>query len=138
MAVKSVNRILPDTYFKLVKQFPLTHIRDEDHLGSAHNIIDQLLRENLDEGAREYLNVLTNLVETYEDEHAPVPDASEGDVLRELLRVNKITQVRLSKKVGISQSTISAVLNGSRTLTKQQMLDLAKFFRVSPAAFLPG
>ena len=42
------------------------------------------------------------------------------------------------KKVGIAQSTISAVLNGSRKLTKAHVLKLAEFFNVAPAAFLPS
>lgn len=40
----------------------------------------------LDRGAQEYLDALSDLIATYEDEHAPIPDASESDVLRELMR----------------------------------------------------
>ena len=138
MAVQTVTRRLPDTYFELVKQFPLTRIRDDEHLNEAQQVIDRLLEENLDEGAQEYLDVLTDLVETYEDAHESIPDASEADVLRELMRSNGFGQSSLSKKVGISQSTISAVLNGIRSLTKEQIITLAAFFRVSPAAFLPS
>jgi hypothetical protein len=29
-----------NTYFRLVKQFPLTHIRDDDHLAEAQEMID--------------------------------------------------------------------------------------------------
>jgi HTH-type transcriptional regulator/antitoxin HigA len=136
--VARAARTLPASYFKLVKQFPLTHIRDDDHLGAAQTMIDRLLEEDLDEGAQEYLNVLTDLVESYEDEQFPIPDASEADVLRELMRSNGLSQPRLAREVGIAQSTLSAVLNGSRSLTKGQVLALARFFRVSPAAFLPA
>jgi HTH-type transcriptional regulator/antitoxin HigA len=128
----------PDTYFELVKQFPLTHVRDDDHLEAAQEVIDRLLQEDLDEGAQEYLGALTDLVETYEGEHVPIPGASEADVLRELMRANGLSQGRLQKAVGISQSTISAVLNGARSLTKEQVIALARYFRVSPAAFLPS
>ncbi len=138
MAVRSVRPKLPDTYFKLVKQFPLTRIRDSEHLEAAQQMIDYLLQEKLHEGAQEYLDVLTDLVEAYEDEHEPIPDACEADVLQELMRSNGLSQARLSKKVGISQSTISAVVNGSRSLTKGQIITLGKFFHVSSAAFLPS
>jgi len=138
MAFEPTPRTLPDTYFALVRQFPLTHIRDEDHLAGAQEVIERLLQEDLDEGAQEYLDALADLVEAYEDEHDPVPDASEADVLRELMRSNQLSQAALAKRVGIAQSTISAVLNGTRSLTKEQVVALAKFFHVSPGAFLPA
>ena len=130
-------RGLSDTYFKLVKQFPLTHLRDAAHVEAAQAFLDELLEEKLDAGAQAYVDVLTDLVEAFEDGHEPFPCASEADVLRELLRVNGLSQPQAAKKVGISQSTISAVLNGARSLTKDQVIRLAKFFRVSPGAFLP-
>src|SRR5437870_11068477 len=133
MAVKA-TRTLPD----LVRRFPLTHIRDDGHLAAAQEMIDRLLEEERDEGAQEYLDALTDLVETYEDEHEPIPDASEADVLRELIRSNGLSQGRLAKEVGMAQSTISAVVNGSRSLTRAQVVRLAKFFHVSAAAFLPA
>jgi HTH-type transcriptional regulator/antitoxin HigA len=136
MAIKIATRTLPDTYFQLVKQFPLTHIRDKD-LDAAQAMIDRLLEKNLDRGAQEYLDALTDLVETYEDEHESFADVSEADVLRELMRSNGLSQPKLAKAVRISQSTISAVLNGARSLTKKQVVTLANYFHVSPGAFLP-
>jgi HTH-type transcriptional regulator/antitoxin HigA len=129
---------LPDTYFERVREFPLTHIRDDGHLIAAQEQIDRLLEEDLDRGAQEYLDALTDLVEAYEDRHAMIPDATEADVLRELMRSRGLSQLRLTKAVGIAQSTLSAVLNGTRSLTKEQVVQLAQFFQVSPAAFLPS
>jgi HTH-type transcriptional regulator / antitoxin HigA len=138
MAVKTRARTMPDTYFELVKRFPLTRIRDDHHLAAAQKLIDELLQQNLDKGEQAYLDVLTDLVEIYEDEHHPIPDASEADVLRELMAANRLTQQQLGKQVKISQSTISAILNGHRSLTREQMTTLAKFFHISSAVFLPA
>jgi HTH-type transcriptional regulator/antitoxin HigA len=107
-------------------------------LEAAQEVLDKLLTEDLDWGAQEYLDALTDLVETYEDNHVPIPDASEADVLRVLMEANQLSQQQLAKKAGIAQSTLSAVLNGSRSLTKEHVVKLAKLFRVSPAAFLPA
>lgn len=130
--------VVSDTYLDLVKQFALTPIQDDDHLAEAIYVIDQLLQHNLDEGEQDYLDVLTELVADYEDEHVTIPDASEADVLRELMRSNGLTQAELKRKTGIAQPTISAVLNGERSLTKDQVVILAKFFGISPAAFMPA
>jgi HTH-type transcriptional regulator/antitoxin HigA len=138
MAAKTANHTLPATYFKLAKKFPLTHISDDDHLAKAQQLVDRLLQEDLNEGSQAYLDALTDLVETYENKHVLIPDASEADVLRELMWSNDLSQTRLARAVGISQSTVSAVLSGGRSLTKQQLVRLAKFFQVSPAVFLPG
>src|SRR5262245_24927826 len=137
MAVKTAARRVPETYWKLVKRFPLIHIRDEAHLDEALEVLNALLRRDRDQGAQEYLDVLTDLVAAYEDEHVPMPDVSEADVLRELMRSNGLNQMDLAKAVGIAQSTISAVLTGARTLTKGKVLKLARFFGIGPAALLP-
>jgi HTH-type transcriptional regulator / antitoxin HigA len=137
MVVKAMVPKVPASYLKLVKRFPLIHIRDEAHLDQALELLSELLRRERDEGVQAYVDVLTDLVAAYEDTHVPMADVSEADVLRELMRSNALNQVALAKAVGIAQSTISAVMTGDRSLTKGQVLKLAHFFGVAPAAFLP-
>jgi HTH-type transcriptional regulator/antitoxin HigA len=136
--VKTITKTMPDSYFELVKRFPLARIHDGDHLAEALAVIDRLLREHRDAGAEAYLDVLTVLVEAYEAEHEPMPHAPEADVLRALMEANRLSQNALAKRVGIAQSTLSAVLTGVRSLTKGQVVKLAEYFGVSPAAFLPA
>ena len=137
MPANIVGKKLPDTYFDLVKQFPLVHIKDDDELGAAQKMINELLQRDLDEGAQAYFDVLTDLVGSYEDENVLIPDASETDVLRELMAANGLSQRRLAKEVGISSSTISAVLSRAQSFTDEQTVKVAKFFHVSPAVFAP-
>ena len=75
MGAQRIARTLPETYFALVRQFPLTHIQDEMHLELARRKLDELLQQDLDEGNEAYLEALTDLVGVYEDEHEPIPDA---------------------------------------------------------------
>ena len=121
MATHSPGRPMPDTYFKLVRTFPLTRIQDDQHLDEALQVIDQLLRSQRDDGSQQYLEVLTDLVEAYEEEHIEIPDASEAEVLRALMQAHQLSQAKLAKQAGIAQSTILAVLNGDRSLTKAQV-----------------
>jgi HTH-type transcriptional regulator/antitoxin HigA len=120
-----------------VKKFPLQPIRDDAHLGEALATVETLICRDLDEGAESYLAVLTGLVEAYEARTRPIPDASEADILGLLMEQKGISQTDLRDEVGISQSTVSAVLRGARNLTKAQVVDLARFFNVPPAVFLP-
>ena len=138
MVTKNQPSALPDSYFELVRRFPLTHIRSLKILGQAIAVVDELLQKCLDRGAQEYLDALSDLIAIYEDADAPIPDASESDVLRELMRSSGHKQMALSKAVGISQSTLSAILSGEREMTKRHMVALAKFFNVPPSVFLPS
>jgi len=131
-------RTAPASYFKLVERFPLASIRDDAHSQRAQAILDELLRVRPDKGTALYLDALTDLVERYEAIHEPAREVSEGDVLRELMLANGLTEKLLEAKVGIRQSTISATLNGTRSLTKEQVIALARYFGVRPSAFLPG
>ena len=138
MSVKTIGRAMPDTYFAMVKEFPLIHIRDDAHLDDAQKVIDGLLQQDLDEGGQEYLDALTDLVEVYEDENVSLPKASPEGVLRELMDANRLSQPALGKRTGIAQSTISDVLNGKRSLTSGHVQKLARLFGVSPVVFLPA
>jgi hypothetical protein len=88
VAGKTLRSTIPDTYFDLVRRLSLVRIRDNKHLSEARTVAVQLIVTNLDRrGAEEYLEVLTDLIESYEDEHVPIPDASEAEALRELMRL---------------------------------------------------
>ena len=130
-------RPVGSSYRKLVAAFPLRAIRSDEELAAAHAVVEALLVADLDEDAKDYLDLLADIVVKYEREVHPIPDAPEADVLRFLMESNRLSQPELAKKVGIAQSTISAVLNGNRSLTRQHIVKLAEFFHVSPAAFLP-
>ena len=137
MPAKNRTRTLTDTYFELVRQFPLVSIRNDRQLRQAQVMLDSVLRMELDGGRQAYLDALSDLIELYEDEHVSIPDAPAAEVLRFLLDSHGLSQHKLSKTVGIAQSTISAVLAGSRELTVEHIGKLSAYFGVSGSVFLP-
>jgi len=86
---------------------------------------------------QDYFDTLGAFVEKYEKEHHAIPDATEGGILRMLMEGREWSQSQLSRETGIPQSTISAVLNGTRRMTRDQIEKFAAFFRKSPALFMP-
>jgi HTH-type transcriptional regulator/antitoxin HigA len=130
---------LPE-YVKLVRLFPLRPIRSERELDRASEVIDALLvrATPLAPLERDYLEVLGDLVERYEDAHHPMPEASGADVLRHLMEARGVTQSEVAAATGIVNSTISAVLSGKRRLSVGHIEKLAAFFHVGPGAFLPA
>jgi HTH-type transcriptional regulator/antitoxin HigA len=128
----------PDNYMELIQEFPLTHIKNDAHLKRAVEVIDTLVEAKLSHGQQEYLDVLTDLVESYEQKNVHIPDATEADVLQALMVSHRLSQSALAIGVGISQSTIFSVVRGVRSLTRQQVDVLAKHSHVSPAVFFPA
>ena len=86
----------------------------------------------------DYLEVLAGLIERYEAEHEAMPPVGEDEMLRHLIEARDITQAQLASETNIAESTISAILSGKRRMSKSHVVALARFFRVSPAVFLPG
>jgi HTH-type transcriptional regulator/antitoxin HigA len=120
-----------DTYLELIQEFPLASIRSEAHLNAAQQVIDRLLaRGKFDAGAEMYLDALSDLVASYEDEHHPISSASDGDLLRHLMEARGVSQAQLSRETGLPKSTISEVLAGKRPFSRNMIRKLADFFRV--------
>lgn len=132
VAAKAPSR----SYLALVKQFPLRPIPSDADLDRAIAMVDALLdRDGLDAGEQDYLDVLSDLVERYEDQTDPPRDVSDAELLRFLMDQKGVKQVELSRATGIVESTISAVLSSGRTLNRSQIGKLAGYFHVSPSVF---
>lgn len=120
-----------DSYLELVRAFPLSSIRSDEHLSEAMKVMDRLLAKGkLSEGEETYLDALSDLVAVYEDEHQKIEPASDADMLRHLLEAKGVTQAQLSQEAGIAKSTISEVLGGKRPFSRQMIRKLADYFQV--------
>ncbi|UWZ82347.1 helix-turn-helix domain-containing protein [Occallatibacter riparius] len=91
-------------------------------------------RKRRNAAEQEAIDLLTLLIEQYENEKYPVPDAEPADVLRFLLEQNGLSQKDLVPELG-AESTVSLVLAGKRKLTGDHIARLSKRFSVSPAVF---
>jgi HTH-type transcriptional regulator/antitoxin HigA len=83
---------------------------------------------------RQFAELLTLLVDAYEEEHHEIPPASPVEVLRELMDANNLRQKDLVPEFG-TESIVSEVLHGKRELNKDHIGRLSKRFNVSPAVF---
>ena len=82
-----------DGYWELIHGFPLRPIRTEKELDRAIEVIDALLdRADLTAAEEDYLDLLGDLVEQYEDEAHPLPDVSDGAMLRFLIDQKDVVQ----------------------------------------------
>ena len=82
----------------------------------------------------EAIELMTLLIDRYEQENFPVPEAKPADVLRFLLEQNGLSQRDIAPELG-SESTVSLVLSGKRQLNRDHIARLSRRFNVSPAVF---
>jgi len=120
-----------DSYLELVVSFPLASIKSDQHLDAAQEVMDRLLaKSKLDDGEELYLDALSDLVAAYEDQHHAIEPASDADLLRHLMEARGITQIQLSQEAGIAKSSISEILAGKKTFSRQLIRKLADYFNV--------
>jgi HTH-type transcriptional regulator / antitoxin HigA len=137
-SARAVQHGSDDSYLRLVRAFPLRPIRSDSGLDRAIAVIDSLIvREDLDPGEEDYLDVLGDLVHKYEAEHDPIAPVADADMVRFLLESNEMAQTELAQRSEIAESTISEILAGKRKLSRRHIEALSRVFRVSPAVFFP-
>jgi HTH-type transcriptional regulator/antitoxin HigA len=111
---------------------PITSERQHEEYLS---VLDKLAsKEHPTREEEKYAEVLVTLIEAYEEENYPIPDASPIEVLRTLMDANDLRQKDLATIFG-SESIVSEVLHKRRELNKNHIEKLSKRFRVSPAVF---
>lgn len=92
-------------------------------------------RENLSPEEKELAELLTVLIDEYEERRYPIRKASPRQTLKHLMEARKLTQKDLWKVFG-SKGVTSEVFHGKRTISKTQARKLAEFFHVSIELFI--
>ena len=82
------------------------------------------------------IELLTLLVERYEQEHYPIPGADPASVVRFLIEQQNLTQRDLIPQFG-SESAVSMFLSGHRNLTLEQVRKLSARFKLPADVFIP-
>ncbi len=107
-------------------------IQTEEECLRVEKIIGELLKkgDNLSPEEDILLDLLSDLVEAFEDKVYQIEDAPPFEMLRFLMRENDLKQSDLLGVFGSSGIT-SEVVNGKRSISKAQAKKLAEFFKVS-------
>jgi HTH-type transcriptional regulator/antitoxin HigA len=82
-----------------------------------------------------YLELLSVLIERYEQEQDPIVAPDPLEALKELMASNGMTQSALARLLGSSGIT-SEILSGKRSLSKTHIRKLAQTFNVSTDLFV--
>lgn len=125
-------------YGRLLAQKVPVAIRTEAECKRAIAEIDSLLRKgssNLSPEEERLLDLLSILVERYEDETEEFPPSPPHRMLQFLMEQNDLKQADLVNIFG-SSGRVSEIVNGKRAISKAQAKALGEFFKVSPELFI--
>jgi HTH-type transcriptional regulator/antitoxin HigA len=123
-------------YAKLLAQILPGVIHSEDENDHFIAILEKLEHRSAKWSKAEarLAELLTLLIENFEDKNYQLKASTPIEVLQELMESNNLKQKDLVDIFG-AESTVSAVLNGKRDMTREHIKRLSKRFQVSPEVF---
>ncbi len=133
---------LSDDYLNLIKRFPLAPIKNNEQLKDATSLMKELSQPTrlsaLSDDESDYLDVLIDVIIKYERAHFKrlTKAMTPAKALQYLLEQSAISQSELARQTQTRQSHISEFIAGTRDLSKESIVKIARFFKVSPELFL--
>ena len=109
-----------EEYDRLLEQTKQLMERDEDTLSPEEERL---------------LDLLTDLIERYEDEHYPMGNPKPHEMLQFFMEQRDLRQRDIWHLFG-SRGVVSEVISGKRAISKAQAKKLAAFFHVTPDLFI--
>ena len=123
-------------YTALLARVPPRVIRsgkqNESYIAALYELEQQ--REHWSEAEKELADLLTLLIEDYEEKNYQLPRSSPLEVMAFLMEQHGLKQKDLVDVFG-TPSIASEVMNGKRELNKEQIRRLSERFHVSPELF---
>jgi HTH-type transcriptional regulator/antitoxin HigA len=112
-------------------------IRSEAENERCLRLLEELDRKGnrMTAAERRMADLLTLLIEDFEEKNYALKAGTPVDVLNELMRANDLKQKDLLDVFG-TPSIVSEVLHGKRQLTTEHIRRLSRRFHVSPEVFI--
>jgi HTH-type transcriptional regulator/antitoxin HigA len=132
------NKVNPAKYGRLLTETLPVTIRSEAEYERALEAVNALMSKpesGLTPEEDALLDLLATLIERYEDEHHPIPDAPGHEVLAFLLQERGLKQSDLLP-VFKSRGIISELVSGKRPIGVSIAKKLEAFFDINPEVFL--
>jgi HTH-type transcriptional regulator/antitoxin HigA len=124
------------SYGQLLRR-TLPHVirTEEEHDRLAKELLRLDESDGLTPEEKELAELLTVLIDEYEERRSPIRTASPQQTLQHLMEARNLTQKDMWKIFG-SKGITSEVFHGKRSISKTQAKRLAAFFHVSAELFI--
>jgi len=126
---------LATSYGSLLEETKPEVAHGEEENQRQIEILEELTaKQEVTEAEKKLIELLTVLIEQFENKNYPVLEVGPLDIIRHLMEEHHLRQKDLVDVFG-TESIVSDVLNGKRELNKDHIIRLSERFKVSPAAF---
>jgi len=107
---------------------------------AQYNKYCDLLEALVDSGrktkaAQDEIELLNLLIEKYDEEHNTFDDADPIELLKSLMKENKMKAVDVAKLLQVSEGLVSDILNYKKGLSKDTIRILSERFKLNHEAF---
>lgn len=109
-----------------------TIIKNQEQYDKYCDILENLLSQDKNQ---DEIELLTLLIEKWDDEHNTFKDSDPIELLKSLMGEQNLKAKDLVDILDLSKGTISKVLNYHKGLSKETIRKLSDFFKVSQEAF---
>ena len=130
-----MTTLLADPAKMIAKGAPHVIHNDEELEAYTNALFRLTALENPSRAEQEAIELLTLLIERYEETSYPIPKVDAVSVVRFLLEHQDLTQRELVQEFG-SESAVSMFLAGQRKLTLEQVRKLSKRFKLPADVFV--
>ncbi|WP_310482110.1 hypothetical protein [Chamaesiphon sp. VAR_48_metabat_403] len=125
----------PITYGRLLAQFQPQQLEtSEDYRSARLAILDLLKKGQLSPEEKALTKLIKSLMREYDRQHSPITTANHNEILEHLMEANQLNFQDFAVQLG-GEEVLSAIIDGSRSISPQQAQILADIFKVSPTLF---
>lgn len=133
--VKMVNNLqLKIIKNRIMKALKYTVIKTDEQYNEYCNILEKLL-ENDNEAAVDEIDLLTLLIEKWDEENTSYNELTPTELLKSLMQENNLKAVDLANILKLSKGTVSKILNYQKGLSKDTIRKLSEHFNMNQEAF---
>jgi HTH-type transcriptional regulator/antitoxin HigA len=109
-------------------------IKSKEQYERYCNILEDLVVLE-DQSIQDEIELLTLLIEKWDDEHNSFNDLNPIELLKAIMTEHSLKATDLVDILGLSKGTVSKILNCHKGLSKDTIRKLSDYFKVSQEAF---
>lgn len=119
---------------KMKKDLVYKVVKNESQYNKYCKILEELVFRNRKSDEDE-IELLTLLIEKWDDDNYALPDQDPVQVLKSLMKDHGIIAKDLVDILGLSKGTVSKILNYQKGISKETIRTLSVYFRLNQSAF---